>query len=200
MKPNNEFGCAELIPEFACRKSLGECGREVKLYRGCRIINPQKLSIGDYSQIDETVFINAGAGVTIGRYVHLAIGSSISGGGKCVIEDFAGIGAGVRIITGTELVGGGGLTNPTVPARLRHVSRQQVVICAHALVFTNALVLPGVHIGEGAVVSAGSIVHRNLKPWRIYGGNPVVEIGVRPKDLILKRAAQLLRRGAGKFR
>jgi acetyltransferase-like isoleucine patch superfamily enzyme len=36
----------------------------------------------------------------------------------------------------------------------------------------NVIVLKGVHIGEGAIVGAGSVVTKDVAPWTIVGGNP----------------------------
>ena len=185
-----EFSPGELLPDALLHRHLKSCGQHVKIYQGCRLVPPDRISVGDFSQIDEGVFIFAGEGVALGRHVHLAIGSSVSGGGSCVIQDFAGIGAGTRIITGTDLVENG-LTNPTVPPQLRVVARGRVEIHAHALIFTNCTILPGVTIGQGAVISAGSLVHRDLKPWAIYGGNPLVQIGQRSRESVLVKAAEL---------
>lgn len=185
-----EFRTHELLPEAVLKQWLKACGEQVRIYRGARIVNPERVEIGDRSQVDEGVYIFAGQGVRIGRHVHLAFTSSISGGGSCLIGDFAGIGAGARLITGTDLPDQG-LTNPTVPDELRAVTRQQIEIQPHAVIFTNCIVFPGVTVGEGAVASAGSIVHRDLKPWTIYGGNPLVPIGVRSRDAIVERANKL---------
>jgi len=186
-----EFAPAELLPEESLRPYLAGCGRQVKIFRGCRLLNPGRIVIGDFSQIDEGVFVLGGAGVEIGRYVHLALGCSITGGGECQIGDFAGIGAGVRLITGTDDTSGNGLTNPTVPAEYRTVTRSRVRIGAHAMVFTGSIVLPGVTIGEGTVVAAGSLVHYDLEPWGIYAGKPLVRIGTRPSETILSLAKKL---------
>ena len=35
-----------------------------------------------------------------------------------------------------------------------------------------AIVLPGVTIGEGAVVAAGAVVTKDVEPWTVIGGNP----------------------------
>jgi len=153
------------------------------------------ISIGDCSQIDEDVRVHAGEAVVIGRHVHLAVGCSITGGGRCEIGDYAGIGAGVRLITGTDVVDGSGLTNPTLPASVRVVRRGVVRIEAHAVVFTNAVILPDVVVGEGAVVAAGAVVHHDLKPWGIYAGNPLVQVGVRPSDTIRELVREMEEEG-----
>jgi acetyltransferase-like isoleucine patch superfamily enzyme len=186
-----EFASGELVPVKMASQWLKACGTGTKIYAGCRIVGADRVRIGRSSQIDEGVWIFAGEGVTIGDHVHMAFGSSISGGGCCVIGDFAGIGAGVRLVTGTDLIDGAGLTNPTVPEDLRSVSRSSVEVGPHAVIFTNSVVLPGVKIGEGAVVAAGAVVHRDLKPWTIYAGNPLVQVGERPKEILLRLASEL---------
>lgn len=192
LTPPAEFREGELLPEPVLARWLKSAGRGVKVYAGCKLFPPELISLGAFTQVDEGVRVYAGREVVLGRHVHLAFGSSISGGGACYIDDFAGIGAGVRLITGTEVVGSETLTNPTVPAASRGVHRGTVRIRAHAVVFTNATVLPDVEIGEGAVVAAGSIVHRSLRPWTIYAGNPLVPVGTRQSGTILRLAHELL--------
>ena len=36
----------------------------------------------------------------------------------------------------------------------------------------KALILPGLTIGEYAVIGAGSVVTKNVEPWVVVGGNP----------------------------
>lgn len=36
----------------------------------------------------------------------------------------------------------------------------------------NSIVLPGVNIGEGAVIAAGSVVVKDVEPYTLVGGNP----------------------------
>ena len=109
-----------------------------------------------------------------------------------MIGDFSGISIGVRIITGTEEIEGG-LSNPTIPREMRVVKRGRVQIGDHVLIFAGSIILPNVVIGEGAVVAAGSIVHHDLDSWSVYAGNPLVKIGVRDKDPILKAVEELNR-------
>lgn len=55
----------------------------------------------------------------------------------------------------------------------------QVTIGTHVFIGAKALILPGVDIGEGAVVGAGSVVTKDIKPWTIVGGNPAKKIKKR---------------------
>jgi acetyltransferase-like isoleucine patch superfamily enzyme len=41
------------------------------------------------------------------------------------------------------------------------------------------MILPGVTIGEGAVVAAGSVVVKDVEPWTVVGGNPAKVIKKR---------------------
>jgi acetyltransferase-like isoleucine patch superfamily enzyme len=58
-----------------------------------------------------------------------------------------------------------------------------VSIGDHVWIGFRAIVLPGVSIGEGAVVGAGSVVTRDVPPFAIVAGNPARLIGNRPKSL-----------------
>lgn len=54
-------------------------------------------------------------------------------------------------------------------------------------IFSNVLVMPGVTIGEGAIVLAGSVVTKNVEPWTIVGGNPAKKIRDRNSDIDYKQ-------------
>lgn len=48
----------------------------------------------------------------------------------------------------------------------------------------NVIVLPGVHIGEGAVCCAGCVVTKSVEPFSVVAGIPAKKVGERPKNLI----------------
>ncbi len=54
-----------------------------------------------------------------------------------------------------------------------------VTIGKHAWVCSNAIILPGITIGEGAVVASGAIVTHDVAPYTVVGGIPAKEIGKR---------------------
>jgi len=51
-----------------------------------------------------------------------------------------------------------------------------VWVCSHAII------LPGVKIGEGAVVASGAVVTSDVEPYSIVGGVPAKKIGERKKQ------------------
>jgi acetyltransferase-like isoleucine patch superfamily enzyme len=57
-----------------------------------------------------------------------------------------------------------------------------VVIEDHVWIGVRATVLPGVHIGRGAVVAAGAVVTRDVAPLSIVAGVPARVIGRRDPD------------------
>lgn len=49
----------------------------------------------------------------------------------------------------------------------------------------NAVILPGVHIGDGAIIGAGSVVGHDVPPYTIAVGNPVREVRKRFDDELI---------------
>ena len=41
--------------------------------------------------------------------------------------------------------------------------------------------MPGITIGEGAVIGSNAFVNKDVEPWRIYVGSPAKKIGERQK-------------------
>lgn len=54
-----------------------------------------------------------------------------------------------------------------------------VVIDDFVWIANRAIILPGVHLGEGAVVAAGAVVTKSVEPWTVVGGVPAKVIGSR---------------------
>jgi acetyltransferase-like isoleucine patch superfamily enzyme len=52
------------------------------------------------------------------------------------------------------------------------IKRAPVMIGDKAWIGFNAIILPGVTVGEGAVVGAGSVVTKDVPPYTIVAGNP----------------------------
>ncbi len=59
----------------------------------------------------------------------------------------------------------------------------EVVIENHVWIGARAMILPGITIGEGAVVGGGSVVTKNVEPYQIVAGVPARKIGVRSREI-----------------
>ncbi|WP_226036024.1 acyltransferase [Aquibacillus saliphilus] len=51
-----------------------------------------------------------------------------------------------------------------------------VVIGSEVMIGANSTILPGVTIGDGAIVSAGTLVHKDVDAGTFVGGNPMKQI------------------------
>jgi acetyltransferase-like isoleucine patch superfamily enzyme len=170
---------------------LKACGEDVQIYPRARLVSPEAISIGDSVIIDDFVFLTGGKETRVGSFVHLASFSSFLGGGRLVIEDYAGVSSGTRVYTGTDDFLGDSLTGPTIPDGLRRPVRTFVHIGKYSVIGANCVVLPGVTIGEGCTVGALSLVNRDCEPWTIYAGTPARPIKTRRKDRIFELEAEL---------
>ena len=178
------------------KKNVKPVVENVPLYLGfgaiirpwARIVNPKGLFVDDFAVIDDFSFILATARTHIGKFAHLSPFSLVSGGGEFQLGDFSEISYGAKIITGTDDIYGNYLFTPSVPIGLRNVKRSSVTIEELSIVGTNAIVYPGVRIGQGAIVCPGTIVKTNLLSWRVYEGIDCQCIGYRKgkKELIEK--------------
>lgn len=156
-------------------------GKDVKIFEKAKIIKKEVIEIEDGVKIDDYTFIYGGKGIHIGRFVHIASFVSIIGGGELFVGDYAAIAAGARIITGTDTYKGGFRMSAALPNDQRNAVVSFVRIEKDGFIGTNAVVHPGVTIGEGAVIGSNSLVLKDVEPWTINVGNPCKVIGKRPK-------------------
>ena len=62
-----------------------------------------------------------------------------------------------------------------------------IIVCIVSIfIGIGAKIMPGVTIGEGAIVLAGSVVTRDVEAWTIVGGNPAKKIRARKRDIDYK--------------
>lgn len=177
----------------AYSSAFAHMGQDITIWPLAKIVSPETISIGDSVIIDDFVFIMGGTKTSIGSFVHIASFVSVTGGGEFVIEDFAGISSGSRVFTGDDDYLGGSLTGPTVPYPFRIAIRSFVHIKKHAIIGANTVILPGVTVGEGVAIGAGSVVKKDCEPWTIYVGSPARPLRPRPKERILELEEQIRR-------
>ena len=103
---------------------------------------------------------------TIGQHYVIGWNSLIDCVGQVTIEDWVFFGHEVMILTGGH--------DPELFEEARQKSHmpKPVTIKRGAWIGTRATILPGVTIGEHAVVGAGSVVTKNVEAYTVVAGNP----------------------------
>lgn len=75
-----------------------------------------------------------------------------------------------------------------------HANFGPIVIEDRAYVTGDALVVPGVRIGEGATVLANSTVSADVAPYTMVSGNPARRVGTIDRKLSLERKERIVKR------
>ena len=135
------------------------------------IQNNKNIEFGKNIIIDPYVFIDAAKKIIIGNNVHISMFSMLTGGEDIIIGDFVTISSHCNIMSGSDDFTSSKIGNPTTYDSFRCIKRAPVVINNFCRIGTESIIMPGVTIGEGAVVGANSVVTKNLEPFGIYIGN-----------------------------
>jgi len=91
---------------------------------------------------------------------------------KITIGNYVCINDGAILLTASH-----GLQDP-----LWKHKKNPIIVHDYAWIATNAIILPGVTIGRGAVVGAGAVVSKNVEPYAIVAGNPAKPIDKKRTD------------------
>lgn len=114
-------------------------------------------------------------------------------GDKLIIGKFCAIGKGVEFImnganhrmnsasTYPFNIMGGGWERVT-PSLKDLPIKGDTVVGNDVWIGQNVTVLPGVHIGDGAIIGANSVVSKDVQPYTVVGGNPIKLIRRRFDD------------------
>lgn len=140
---------SELINNNKRRKKL--------INKGAQIAETAEIGIANINGQKDNLTI--GEFSTIGR-VEIALHDKVSIGNYVCIND------GVVILSASHNV-----SDP-----LWSHKKASIFINDYAWIATNAIILPGVRIGRGAVVGAGAVVSKNVNDYAIVIGNPAKEI------------------------
>ena len=123
--------------------------KNVSMFANVNIRNPKGLTIGFGSSIGPKVLLDARAGLIIGKSVTIAYDAIL----WTVHHDMN--------TTDFKCIG------------------DKTVVDDYAWICSRSIILPGVHIGFGAVVASGAVVTKDVKPYEIVGGIPAKKIGER---------------------
>lgn len=128
-------------------------GKDSRILRYSRITGLENIEIGDNVTIAENAFIRGEGGLSIGPNCHFS--------------------RNVVIYTHNHNYEGEALPYDNT---FRY---RKVIIEKNVWVGMNAIILPGAHIKEGAIIGAGSVVAGTVEPLSIVGAPPATEIKKR---------------------
>lgn len=167
------------------RENLKFCGSGVRLYPLAKMIRAENAELDNNCQIFDNVFIDAGKRLRIGKYSTLTWGVLIEGGAETYLGDRVFLGPSTKLLTSTYKINGF-YTVEHLPEGCQETEYGDITIHDDAYLGANCTVMPGVTIGEGAVVGSNSLVTKDLEPWTIYFGTPCRKIGMREKPDVEK--------------
>lgn len=123
--------------------------------------------------MDETLVVfppfytDCGKNITVGKNVFINSGCQFQDQGGITIGDGTLIGHNVVLAT---------LNHHQDPHRRKDMIPAPIVIGKDVWIGTNATILPGVSIGDGAIIAAGAVVTKDVETQVIVGGVPARKI------------------------
>jgi acetyltransferase-like isoleucine patch superfamily enzyme len=132
------------------------------------------------TRISDTVFLYHPEKVSIQDNVFVWHYTILDGTGGLEIEEGVQIGAWVGIFTHSSHISiriYGNHYQQISEAEKKGYKVSPVSIGKYSFIGAGSKILPGVKIGRGAIVSAGSIVSKNVEDFAIVSGNPAEVIG-----------------------
>ncbi|MGE4286513.1 MAG: hypothetical protein AB7F23_07895 [Phycisphaerae bacterium] len=158
---------------------LAYSGKGVLFDPDVSLTGPENISIGDFSYLAKGAQWYSPEGfIKIGERCH--IGGRILGHGGVEIGDYVGS-AGIILSATDSHQGGYRMSGPMIPEEQRRVRKAKVVISKDAFIGQFSIVMPGVTVGEGAIVAPHSLVVTDVPPWTVVKGSPAVVFSKRKK-------------------
>ncbi len=150
-QPLGKFG--KMCRAVACRRLFRACGQRVNVERGANFYTGWEMEVGDDSSL----------GINCMLPFDLKVGKNVMMGPEVII-----IGENHRF------------ASIDVPMRLQGYQEYPPVrIEDDVWIGARVTILPGLKIGNGAIIGAGSVVTTDVPSYAICAGNPACVIGFR---------------------
>jgi acetyltransferase-like isoleucine patch superfamily enzyme len=132
--------------------------------------------VGKRTYFSRDVVILSPRNVKIGSDVTINVGCRLDGNGGLDIGDFSMFGTNVTVLTA-----GHKFDDVDIPMKSQGNWTKKTTIGSDVWVGNNAVIMPGVVLGDGAIVGANSVVSKDVKPFNVVAGSPAKVIKIRGK-------------------
>ncbi len=145
---------AELVRDQVVERTepfgrLAQRGPNCYVSHRCSLRNPERIVLGTYVNVGPDCRLWASESATL------------------TLEDDVLLGPNVTILTSSH-----GYERTDVSIVRQPWEHHDVRICAGSWIGANAVILPGVTVGKGAIVAANAVVVDDIPPFTIVGGAP----------------------------
>lgn len=141
------------IRSFIASRIISKCGENINIEKGANFGTGKNIEIGN----------NSGIGVNCYIRGPLKIGNDVMMGPEVII-----------------LTNSHNFDSLDMPMNLQgNNDPKKVIIGNDVWIGTRVIILPGVKVGDGAILGAGAIVTKDVEPYAIVGGNPAKVIKYR---------------------
>jgi len=130
--------------------------------------------VDDSFRLFPPFYTDFGKNITFGKDVFINSGCHFQDQGGIEIGDGSLIGHNVVLAT---------INHDLYPSGCRKNHYAPIKIGAHVWIGSNATVLPGVTVGDWAVIAAGAVVTRDVPPLAVVGGVPAKILKMVPKEV-----------------
>jgi acetyltransferase-like isoleucine patch superfamily enzyme len=143
------------------------------------MLKPDMIKVGPTARIDSFVKIEGGLGVDIGDGVHISSFAHVNvGGGKVTVGENTALASHSIVFGGTNVPQGLAMSS-AAPANMQVIERKHTIIGRNVMIGAGAIIMPGVEVGDFAVVGAGAVVTKNVPPHAVVVGPVAHQIAWR---------------------
>lgn len=157
-------------------RNIKKLGNGVIFEEGVLIFHPENVEIGDNVYIGHKTILKAyhKNDMIIGECTWIGQCCFFHSAGGIYIGKSVGIGPHTKILTSVH--DEKQIETPVIDNELIF---NEVVIEDGCDIGIGSIILPGIHIGEGSIIGAGSIVTKDIPEYSVWAGNPAKQLRKR---------------------
>ena len=170
-KINRSHGTGDFKPE-----DFKRLGKGVVFEKGVLVFHPENIEIGDNVYVGHYTILKGYHKnlMVIGDHTWIGQQCFLHSAGGLRIGKAVGIGPRVTILTSQHRA-----LDRDLPVYFSPLEFAEVVLEDGCDIGAGTIILPGVKVGEGAIIGAGAVVTCDIPPYEIWAGVPARKIGER---------------------